>query len=314
MKQEFKKYLIFSIVILALGAGISILSSSGGQKNGLPDKKISPAQNGLTPESSISHAHGLAVDVADQNKLYIATHYGLFVLMNEKDLYRIGESRDDYMGFSVHPTEQNIFFSSGHPSTGGNSGFRKSLDGGVTWNKVSDGISGPVDFHSMAVSPVNSNLIYGWYRGALQKSADQGKNWEVLGGGSGQKIQPYAFAADSQDENILYAATVNGAIISRDKGANFAPLSKELDGGAVPVIAIHPKDAKILLAFSEKLKGLGKSIDGGTTWKKAAEDWNGEGVFHIAFNRSNPNIVYALTSESVLYKSGDTGDTWHKIL
>jgi hypothetical protein len=308
MKQETKKYLPLCIVILALGIGALVLS----QKSDVSEEKVPVAHNSLmnrTPESSISHAHGLAVDVADQNKLYIATHYGLLVLENEKELYRIGESRDDYMGFSPHPTQANTFFTSGHPSGGGNIGFQKSEDGGVTWRKISDGANGPVDFHAMSVSPANPNLVYGWYRGELQRSADQGNSWEMVN----QKIQPFSLVADTQDENVVYAATTNGAMISRDKGASFTPLSKELDGGAVPVIAVHPKDPKILLAFSEKLGGLGKSIDTGATWKKIAEEWNGESVLHIAFNRNSPNIVYVLTSESALYKSADTGDTWNKI-
>ncbi|MBI2030127.1 exo-alpha-sialidase, partial [Candidatus Kaiserbacteria bacterium] len=54
------------------------------------------------------------------------------MLENEKDLYRVGKSRDDYMGFSPHPTEADVFFTSGHPSRGGNLGFQKSDDGGAT--------------------------------------------------------------------------------------------------------------------------------------------------------------------------------------
>ena len=265
----------------------------------------------LYPEQAISHGHGLAVDVKDFTKLYIATHYGLLVLVNEKDLYRVGKSRDDYMGFSPHPTEASIFFSSGHPSYGGNIGFQKSEDGGFTWKKVSNGVNGPVDFHAMAVSPVNPNLIYGWYQGNIQRSADQGKNWEVVN----RDLLAVYLAADSQDENIVYAATPRGqgVAVSRDKGANWSSLSPALEGGAVSVIAINPQDAKILLTFSEKLGGLGKSTDGGTTWKKVPEGFSGQTILHIAFSRSEPNIVYALTHENKLYKSVDAGDTWTQI-
>lgn len=305
MKQELKKYLPLFAVILVFGIGVLFF---GGETDLRKDDRL-VSESTLTPELSISHGHGLAVDVADQNKVYIATHYGLLVLVNEKELYRIGKSRDDYMGFSPHSADANIFFTSGHPSTGGNMGFQKSEDGGVTWGKVSDGANGPVDFHALTISPVNLNLVYGWYRGELQRSANQGKSWEVVN----QKIQPFSLVADTQDENTVYAATIHGAMISHDKGVNFTSLSKELDGGEVSVIAVHPKDSKILLAFSKKLGGLGKSIDNGATWKKIAEGWSGGSVLHIAFNGSNPNIVYALTSESVLYKSNDTGDTWSKI-
>ncbi len=305
MNKISKNYIWIIVAVVVVGGGIILLSRGG---DNTPNNSSS---NNLYPEQSITHGHGLAVDVADPNKLYIATHHGLLVLMNEKDLYRIGRSKDDYMGFSPHPTEANVFFSSGHPSTGGNIGFQKSEDGGVTWKKISNGTNGPVDFHAMAVSPVNPNLVYGWFQGNLQRSTDQGKTWEIVN----RDLLPVYLAADTKDENIVYAATPRGqgVMMSRDKGATWTSLSPALEGGAISVIAIHPQDSKILLTFSEKLGGLGKSTDGGTTWKKVAEGFNGETILHIAFSRSTPNIVYALTHENKLYKSMDAGDTWTQI-
>ena len=301
-----KSYIWIAIAVIVIGGGI-LLFSRGDDNNTTSNN---PASN-LYPEQSISHGHGLAVAVDDPSRVYIATHYGLLLLQNEKDLYRVGKSKDDYMGFSPHPTEANVFFSSGHPSVGGNIGFQKSEDGGVTWKKISSGVNGPVDFHAMAVSPVNPNLIYGWFQGNLQRSTDQGKTWEIVN----RELLPVYLAADSQDENVAYAATPQGqgVMISRDKGATWTSLSKELEGGAISVIAIHSQDSKILLTFSEKLGGLGKSIDGGTTWKKVPEGFGGETILHIAFSRSTPSIVYVLTHENKLYKSSDTGDTWTQI-
>lgn len=299
------KTLLLGIIVVAVIGGIMLLLRGG--DNATNDSST----NNLYPEQAITHGHGLAVDVADPSKLYIATHHGLLVLMNEKDLYRVGKSKDDYMGFSTHPAEANVVFSSGHPSTGGNIGFQKSEDAGVTWLKVSAGLNGPVDFHAMTVSPVNSDLIYGWYQGNIQRSLDQGKTWEIVN----STLLPVYLTADSQDENVVYAATPKGegVMVSRDKGVTWSSLSPDLAGGAVSVLAIHPQDAKVLLTFSEKLGGLGKSNDAGKTWKKVSEVFNAETILHIAFSRSNPSVVYALTHENKLYKSSDTGDTWTQI-
>lgn len=306
MNKNSKKYLVIFLSILIVGIGIFLVSKRGNNTTSNPS-----LQRNLYPEQSISHGHGLAVDVKDSNKLYIATHHGLLVLVNEEELYRVGRSRDDYMGFSPHPADPNIFFSSGHPSFGGTIGFQRSEDGGFTWKKIAQGVNGPVDFHAMAVSPVNPNLVYGWYQGDVQRSTDQGKTWEIVS----RDLLAVYLAADPQDENTVYAAAPQGqgVMVSRDKGVTWASLSPELEGGAVAVIAVHPKDAKILLAFSERLGGLGKSTDGGTTWKKVSEGFNGETILHTAFDRNNPSIVYALTHENKLYKSSDAGETWSKI-
>lgn len=305
MNKTSKTYIWITVAAIVVGGGILLLSQRG---DNTPSN--SPSGN-LYPEQAISHGHGLAVDVKDSSKLYIATHYGLLVLMNEKDLFRVGKSRDDYMGFAPHPTDPSVLFSSGHPSYGGNIGFQQSEDGGFTWKKVSNGVNGPVDFHAMAISPVNPNLIYGWYQGNLQRSIDQGKNWEI----ANRDLLPVYLVADSQDENVVYVATPRGkgVMISRDKGASWSSLSSELEGGAVSVIAVHPKDAKILLTFSEKLGGLGKSVDQGATWQKINTDFKGETILHIAFDKNNPGVVYALTHENKLYKSVDTGDAWSQI-
>ena len=299
-----KKYLAVLMLVVVVGLGIFVWSRSTGTSESM-------IQNQLIPENEISHGHGLAVDPNDSSKVYIATHHGLLVLQNDKDLYRVGASTDDYMGFSVHPTEANIFFSSGHSSLGGNIGFQKSVDGGFTWKKISNGVDGPVDFHSMAFSPVNPNLIYGSFQGSVQRSTDQGKTWEIVS----RDLRPVYLVADSQNENRVYAADAQGqgVLVSIDQGVIWQPLSSELEGGLVSTIAVHPTNANILFVFSEKLGGLGKSTDAGLTWNKTSETFNGEMVLHLAFDRNNPSTLYAMTIENKLYKSIDTGGNWIQV-
>lgn len=301
MTKSSKKYVWALVAIVAIGVVI-ILTRQDNRGSDYPQSK-------LIPEQSISHGHGLSVDVVDPNKLWIATHNGLLLLQDEKDLYRVGKSKDDYMGFSAHPTGPNIFFTSGHPSFGGNLGFQKSEDGGATWKKISNGANGPVDFHAMAISPVNPDIIYGWYAGNLQHSEDQGKNWKIVN----REIAPIQLAADSESRNKVYSATRNGVLVSNDKGTTWTMLSAELVGGAVIAIAIHPKDSQILLVFSEALKGLGKSVDGGQMWSQIDERFKDEAVLYIAFSRIDPNIVYALTHGNKLFKSNNAGNAWVQI-
>ena len=300
-------------MLVVIGGAISLFAlrdrtSTNNTSTNNTSNNNNAASSTLTPAQSITHGHGLAVDVLDPNKLYIATHHGLLVLIQDKDLYQVGTSGDDFMGFSAHPTDANMFFSSGHPRTGGNIGFQKSEDGGFTWVKVSDGENGPVDFHSMAISPVNPSLMFGWFEESLQRSTDQGANWQIVS----SEISPINIVADSQDENVVYASSSQeqGVMVSRDKGVSWSSLSAELSGGAVSVIAVHLKDSNILFAFSEKLGGLGKSIDAGKTWTKINESFNQELILHIALSKIDPNIVYALTAENKVYKSTDTGETW----
>lgn len=104
------KNIIIGVVVVTVALlGGAIWWSS--RESGEPPVTVSNqgVEQKLYPEDEITHGHGLAVDVADSTKVYIATHHGLLVLKNDKDLFRVGTSRDDYMGFSVHPTNANIF-------------------------------------------------------------------------------------------------------------------------------------------------------------------------------------------------------------
>ncbi len=299
-----KNYLYAGGVIIIVLASILLFVEP---KDKFPER--GPLSGTLTPEKGFSHGHGIAVDVAEANKLYIATHQGLFVLFDDKDLFRIGKTRDDLMGFSVHPTNPMTFFSSGHSARGGNLGFQRSDDGGVSWKMVSAGISGPVDFHSLAVSLVNPNIVYGSFRGDTQRSIDGGGNWELAKG----KIAPISLTPDPFSEKTLYAGTQDGALVSMDSGDSWKSISTAVDGEFVTMYAPHPVDNNFVLAFSQKQGGLAKSTDKGVSWTKVSEQFGGAAVLYIAYAKQKPDTIYALTNENTLYKSEDKGESFMKI-
>ncbi len=303
-----KIYIVgFIVIILAVGF---FFFNSKSQTDSINTQSSSnntqSSSTELAPVNSITHGHGLAVDVEDSSKVYIATHHGLLVLMNDKDLFKVGSASDDYMGFSTHPTNAKVFFSSGHPANGGNIGFQKSDDSGLSWKKVSSGVKGPVDFHAMAVSPANPNLIYGWYQGALQRATDEGKNWEIA---SNTNFPVVNLSADPKNENIVYASSPQGLMISIDKGSTWTKL---LDG-FVSVLVVNPQDSQKLLSYSEPQK-LAKSNDGGKTWEKINADFAGETPLFISFNMQDQNIIYLLTDKNSIYKSTNSALTWNKVL
>lgn len=305
-----KNLFISGVIIILAIFGIVILSNSGKQNTNIKTKFGSSSQK-LIPVDSITHGHGLAIDVENSSNVYIATHHGLFLLKNDKDLYQVGDSNDDYMGFSTHPTNPKVFFTSGHPEPGGNIGLNKSEDGGYTWSHISDVANAPVDFHAMSVSPVNPDLVFGWFQGKLYRTKDGGNIWEIFP----TKVLVTSLVADPKDENVVYALTPQGQGIlkSSDKGQGWQALSDELTGGIVSSLAINPQDNQKMLSYSEKIGGLGKSTDAGKTWQKVNEGFGGGEVLFIAFAKQNPSIVYALTHLNTIYKSINEGFAWNKV-
>lgn len=262
----------------------------------------------LTPISSFQDAHGMAVDVADSSKVYIATHHGLLMMQNDKDLYRVGSGRDDYMGFSVHPTDPNAFFTSGHPSMGGNLGFQKSEDGGRSWQRVSSGANGPVDFHSMAVGQVDPSTIYGTYQGKLQRSQDGGTSWNILESAPANII---SLAADTKDNDTVYATTTDGLYVSRDQGNEWSALPEI--SNTVTAIAVNPENNQELLAYVQD-QGLLHSADSGGSWSPlpfaAAQNTP---VMYLSYDKQSSSTIYALLQNLTIHKTTDSGKTWKQV-
>lgn len=267
------------------------------------------ANNNLAKTDAFAHAHGLAVDVASSTRLFIATHDGLDVLVNDTDLYRVGKNTDDEMGFVTHPTDSKVLFASGHPETGGNVGFQKSDDGGVTWTKVSDGINGPVDFHAMTISPVNPDVLYGWYDGTLQRSRDGGKSWELVV--AKNLAQPISLTADRQNVNRLYASTVTGFMVSDDNGETWTAWTTKLEGVGI-ALSFDPKNTSTALA-STKDQGFMKTTDGGKTWQRVDLPGSQGVPLFIAHDPQIPSNVYTSLTDNSIYKSTDGGTVWKKI-
>ncbi|WP_421951391.1 WD40/YVTN/BNR-like repeat-containing protein [Pelagibacterium sp.] len=168
---------------------------------------------------SATHVHGL-VPQENAGEVLMATHHGLWSVDIDQETARLlGNSRDDFMGFSVHPTDKEVFWASGHPITGGNLGIIGSVDGGANWSQIAEGIGGPVDFHQMTVSVADPDVIYGVYRGtSLQRSQDAGRSWVEIGLLPDGMID---LAASAVSPDTVYAATNSGLFKSDDVGRSW---------------------------------------------------------------------------------------------
>lgn len=287
-------------ILTALFLGVLTLTGCTSEQNNEGSVSLDDTLSLLT---TISHGHGLAVDSADKNKLYIATHQGLLVLKDGKDLYRIGKSQDDFMGFTAHSRKPETFFTSGHSTRGGNLGVQRSDDGGMTWKKLSDGVSGPVDFHSMTLSPANPELLYGWY-GVLQRSTDGGESWEQVPSTLKSVI---SLTAHPREEATVFAATANGLQRSTDKGKTWSPYGEELKEDAVMSVALDIFEPLNMLSYSQSL-GLARSTDAGESWQKISQDLGI--VLYFAFDPNTRDMVYALNRDNTIFKSIDGGLHW----
>ena len=248
-----------------------------------------------------THYHGIAFARSGTAVLLLASHHGLFTVDKTGNATQVSVVQD-YMGFSSGPSDPLTYFASGHPHTGGNSGFLKSVDGGATWKQISAGVDGPVDFHQMDVSPADPQTIYGNY-GGLQVSHDGGNTWESVGPVPDNLI---SIAASSVKAEILYAATKNGLHISINGGVNWQPLT--FDGEVVSMVKSGPHG--VLMAFVLG-KGLMKATEEKPLeWTSVSNAFGDAIVLHLAINPADSTQLALTTPNNAVLESRDNGATW----
>ncbi|OQY25756.1 MAG: hypothetical protein B6244_14770 [Candidatus Cloacimonetes bacterium 4572_55] len=154
------------------------------------------------------------------------------------------------------------------------------------------------------------------------------QEWEFIGL-EGEKIQ--SIVVDPDNDDIIYVGSANyyndifgigGIFKTIDGGANWDTL---LTGWIdVLKLVMHPMDANILYAalggsdFSQP--GIVKTTNSGSTWFRAESGIYVDletFVYDIGIDPLNPDTLYAGTGGFYggwLYKSYDSGASWHRIL
>jgi photosystem II stability/assembly factor-like uncharacterized protein len=248
-----------------------------------------------------THFHGIAAHPDPTGGIHLATHHGLFRVDGRGLATRVAASADDFMGFTVHPTRPEVLYASGHPARGGNLGIITSTDSGRTWRQLSRGLNGPVDFHQLAVSKADPNVIYGAFRG-LQISRDGGESWGVAAPGPDGLM---SLAASSVDTARLYAATKGGLLYSTDAGKTWQPAHLRRSA-ATMVYTGYDND---VYAFMIGV-GLVRTREPALRWELVNDRFGEHYLLHLAVDPAAPQHLYAITSAPAVIASRDGGARW----
>ena len=229
-------------------------------------------------------------------------------------------------------------------------GLWKTIDGGQTWDPVTDGQINSSSVGAVAVSDSNPDIVYigmgeTELRGNIMqgdgvyKSINGGKNWIHLGLEETQSIAKIRVHPTNPD--IVYVAALGhpygenperGVFKSIDGGKSWNKvLYKSSKSGAIDLI-MDPKNPEILYAtiwqvYRTPYKMLGggpecgiyKSVDGGMNWIDISEN---EGLpkrplgkIGITVSGANSNRIWAIVeaNNGGVFLSDDAGDTWELV-
>ncbi len=288
---------------ILIASGVGVLGLGGALAFGAGTS--ASAETPLADLLARTHIHGLAVDRQDPNQLMIATHHGLHALDLETGLtVQVSDHSDDLMGFVAHPAEPAGFLASGHPARGGNLGVIASLDGGESWEKLSDGVNGPVDFHQMDISKADPNVVWGNY-GGLQLSRDCGATWEMVADAPAGLID---IAASAEDPERLYAATEAGLFVSAADAEGW----QRAHPAQAPVTLVEVTQDGILHAFIFG-EGLVRRAEGESEWERLHPGFEDRFLLYFAADPQSPDRVFSATQHGEVLASEDGGRSWRQL-
>src|SRR5688500_14843518 len=209
--------LLAALVLGGLFVGVAVFAVARNDDNG------STANGVAADDAGPVHVHGLGINPANSS-LLIATHTGTFrVAPNERKAARIGQSRQDTMGFTV--AGPNYFLGSGHPDVQeavekdlpSHLGLIESRDAGRTWRTLS--LLGEADFHVLRFA---GQRVYGYdaSNDRLLVSGDRGRTWRE----ASRPAPLLDLAVDATNGKGLVAAGEGGLYESADEGRTWRQL------------------------------------------------------------------------------------------
>jgi photosystem II stability/assembly factor-like uncharacterized protein len=180
-----------------------------------------------------------------------------------------------------------------------NGGVFKSVNGGLSWAPVFDGVNSMMSMGDIAISNSSPNTVW-------------------VGTGSG--LNPTYFWGE-------------GVYKSTDGAATWTNMGLK-ETRQIGRIVVHPTNPDVVyVAASGRMwgpnadRGLYKTTDGGRTWKKMLYVNDATGATDVAMDPSNPEILYATMYQrqrkgyggngigpgSAIYKTVDGGEHWTKL-
>jgi len=236
--------------------------------------------------------------------------------------------REDTNEFAIDPSSPDVIYAgdSGHA-------MFKSNDGGATWSMMNEGLAAVVP-RGLAVTPTDPETVYAdTFALGVLKSSNGGHSWRALG--IGEAGYRKSLAVDPVTPTRVYLG--DGATgylriqISEDAGDTWHEVTATLPvtwsgwETDVLVVAPHPHisgrilaGARFLLSVALPDAGTARgaiyaSDDYGEAWEYVGPAQPISAVVEIAYDAADPNLVYAATYGSGLWKSTDGGKNWQQV-
>ena len=157
---------------------------------------------------------------------------------------------------------------------------------------------------SLAMSPIDSNILLVGAGDGVVRSVDGGKTWRRVTGWEVIDVRKFVF--DHGNPSKVYAATSWGPLRSSDSGATWQLAEQGLALlYCQTIIADVAKPGRVLLGTED---GVYVSTDAAMSWRRAK--FPTVTVLHLAQSAADPRFIAATTQGKGVWLSHDGGKSW----
>lgn len=161
------------------------------------------------------------------------------------------------------------------------------------------------DYHSLAVSPEDADLVWFGSHSGIQESTDGGRTWRALDGISGDAM---SMARPPAEPSRAYIAGHDIFKRSTDGGRIWEDVKTDLPGTDIHGFAADPTDADHVYAIVAG-QGMFESRDGGDKWQPFVAQPPGA-LGGLAIVPGEPPTLYVVTQLGVM-RTKSPGNSWH---
>ena len=225
---------------------------------------------------------------------------------------------------AVHPQDAALVYVGSEPAA-----IFCSRDGGATWQECSRfrqlpeakqwHFYAPRQAHvrELVMAPDDSAYLYaGLEVGGVVRSTDGGATWQQL---HGPHEDVHSLSVTPAQPRVIYAGTARWPWRSNDGGTSWTAIGTGLPYQYTVPVAVAPDNPDLVLVacstgFQRQKSRMARSSDGGRSWQEPV--WLGpdtDMAVAIAWDASDPRVVYAGTDGGMLYRSTDRGATWQAL-
>lgn len=198
-------------------------------------------------------------------------------------------------------------------------GVFESKNAGERWVKRMEGMKEVLMVVTLGMDPSRSSVLYAGTSGGVYKSINQGAHWVQVNHGlvpegmlkTSRALSVTSVQVDPFAPDTVYAATLAGVYKSTDGAASWVRIGESLQDQMIVAMLLDRARAGVMYVAARD--GIHRSEDGGKTWALLNDGLSTTNIRSLAQSAMDPQLLYAGTNGSGLYKSADGGAHWEAL-